>query len=111
MLKAQPLYTGAKSNHRDRVLGEVEKNSFIAWPGKGGIWGFLPSKTMCLNPGEFGEEVDGNSSRVGFPTRSGCVQGLHSLHLVSGGWSPNLDELLWPLESRLRWSLGCSSLD
>ena len=36
MAKAQPLYTGAKSNLRDRVLGEVEKNRFITLPGKGG---------------------------------------------------------------------------
>ena len=35
MLKFWPLYTGAKLNLGDRVLGEVEKNSFIALPGKG----------------------------------------------------------------------------
>ena len=34
MLKSRPLCTGTKSNLRDRVLGEVEKNSFIALPGK-----------------------------------------------------------------------------
>ena len=47
MLKAQPLYTDAKSNLWDRVLGEIEKNSFIALPGKWGHSGLLPSKTMC----------------------------------------------------------------
>ena len=31
---------------RDRVLGEVEKNSFIALPGKGGHSGLVPSK-LC----------------------------------------------------------------
>ena len=36
MLKTRSLYTGAKSNLGDRLLGEVEKNSFIALPGKGG---------------------------------------------------------------------------
>ena len=35
MLKAQLLSTSTKSNLRDRVLGEVEKNSFVALPGKG----------------------------------------------------------------------------
>ena len=38
------LYTNAKSNLRDRVSGEVEKNSFIALPGRGGRSGLLPSK-------------------------------------------------------------------
>ena len=36
MPKVWPLCTGAESNLRDRVLGEVEKNSFIALPGRGG---------------------------------------------------------------------------
>ena len=36
MPKSRPLCTGAESNLRDRLLGEVEKNSFIALPGKGG---------------------------------------------------------------------------
>ena len=31
-----PVYTGTELNHRDRVLGEVEKNSFIGLPAKGG---------------------------------------------------------------------------
>ena len=43
------LYTGAESNPRDRVLGEVEKDSFIALPGKRGHTGLLPRKTMCPN--------------------------------------------------------------
>ena len=36
MPKARPLCTSAESNLGDRVLGEVEKNSYIALPGKGG---------------------------------------------------------------------------
>ena len=36
------LYTNAKSNLR--VSSEVEKNSFIALPGRGGHSGLLPSK-------------------------------------------------------------------
>ena len=34
----------------DRVLGEVEKNSFMAFPGKGRQCGLLPWK-LCPNPG------------------------------------------------------------
>ena len=44
MPKTQPLCTGAESNLRDRVLGEVEKKSFIALPGKGGTAGLCPEK-------------------------------------------------------------------
>ena len=47
MLKTQPLCTGAQSNLGDRVLGEVEKNSFIAFTGKGGQSGLLPQK-LCV---------------------------------------------------------------
>ena len=36
MQKSQSLFTDAKWNPGDRVLGEVEKNSFIALPGRGG---------------------------------------------------------------------------
>ena len=43
------LYMGVKSNSRDRVLSEVEKDSFIALPGKGRYTRFLPRKTMCLS--------------------------------------------------------------
>ena len=46
MPKTQPLCTSAKSNLRDEVLGEVEKNSFIALPGKGGHSGLMPSE-LC----------------------------------------------------------------
>ena len=38
------LYTSAKLNLGDRVLGEVEKDSFIALPGKGGHSRLLPQK-------------------------------------------------------------------
>ena len=38
------LYTGVELNLRDRVLGEVEKDSFIALPGKGGHVGLMPWK-------------------------------------------------------------------
>ena len=47
MPKTRPLGTSAKSNLADRVLGEEEKNSFIALPGKGGHSGLTPLKTVC----------------------------------------------------------------
>ena len=54
MLKTQPLCTSAKWNLGNRVLGKVEKNSFIALPGKGGHSRLMPQK-LCPNPGEFSE--------------------------------------------------------
>ena len=44
-----PLYPDTKLNLRDRVLGEVQKNSFIALSGKGGRRGLMPSK-LCVPP-------------------------------------------------------------
>ena len=90
--KSQPLYTGAEKNLGHRVLGEVEKNSFIALPGRGGHSWLLPLKTTCPNPGRFDEEFYSSSLRVGLLLRLGCVQGLHSFNLVSGNL---LDELPW----------------
>ena len=40
MLKTRPLCIGAESSLRDRVMGEVEKDSFIGLPGKGDTEGF-----------------------------------------------------------------------
>ena len=90
MPKTRPLCTGAKSNLGDRVLGGVEKKSFIALPGKGGHRELLPWKTMCPNLGRFDEEF--YSSTVSLLIRRGCVQGLHSSNLVSGNL---LDEFFW----------------
>ena len=42
--KIWPLCTSAELNLGDRVLGEAEKNSFIALPGKGRHRGLMPSK-------------------------------------------------------------------
>ena len=68
MPKAWSPCTGAGSNLGDRVLGEVEKESFIALPGRGGH-----------SRGGFDEEFYNNGPRVGFLTRLGCVQGLRWL--------------------------------
>ena len=79
------LCTGAESNLEVRVLGEVEKDSFIALPGTVGHSRLLPRKTVCPNPGEFGEEFYSNDSRVGLLTRLGSqVVGLRILRSFSG---------------------------
>ena len=41
------LYPHIDLNHRHRVSGEVEKNSFIALPGKRGPQQANVLKTMC----------------------------------------------------------------
>ena len=99
MPKTQPLCTGAESNLRDRVLGEVEKNSFIALPGKEGDSRLLASKTVCPDLGRFGEEFCSNNSRVWLLTRLWCVYSFNPvlgdflwyekcwhLSLAGGGW-------------------------
>ena len=50
MMKPWPLCTGPKSNLRDRVLGEVERNNSIALPGKVGHSGTPPLKTVSPYP-------------------------------------------------------------
>ena len=42
MLNIQPLCTGAKLILGHGVLGELEKNSFMALPGKGVHSGLMP---------------------------------------------------------------------
>ena len=42
-------------------------------------------KTVCPTQGGFGEEFCSNGSRAGLLIRLGCVQGLHSFNLASGG--------------------------
>ena len=51
ILKTGPLCTSAELNLRDRVLGEVEKNSFIALPGKGGQNGLMPLENHVFQSG------------------------------------------------------------
>ena len=40
------LYTRAESNLGDRALDEIEEDSFVTLPGKGGHRGLLPQKTV-----------------------------------------------------------------
>ena len=70
-----PLCTSTKSNLGDRVLAEVEKNSFIALPGKGGHRGLVPLKTVCPTLGRFGEGFYSNGSRVELLVRIGVCAG------------------------------------
>ena len=49
---------------KEKVLGEVEKNSLITFLGKRGHSGLLPSKTVCPEEGGFNEEFHSNASRV-----------------------------------------------
>ena len=81
------LYTVSESNLADRGLGEVEKDSFIALPGKGGHRGFLPRKTMCLNRRGFDEGVYNNGSRVGVSDRI----------IVYAGIATNSSTLAWKI--------------
>ena len=65
MPKTWPLCIGAESNFRDRALSEVENDSFIVLPGKGGHSGLVPLRFLCCDLGGFGEEFNSNGSRVG----------------------------------------------
>ena len=50
LLVKQPLSTGAEYKLGDRVLGEGEKHSFIALPGKGGPQQANALKTVPTPP-------------------------------------------------------------
>ena len=50
-------------------MGAVEKNSFIALPGKGVHSRVLASKTLYPHLGEFGEKFYSKGSRVGLLIR------------------------------------------
>ena len=61
MLETQPLCAGAKSNLRGRTWGEIEKNSFIALPGKGKQSRLMPSELCGGSRG--GNEFYSNCSK------------------------------------------------
>ena len=46
VVETQPLFTGAEWKCGDSVLGEVEKNCFIALPGKRSHGGLMPVR-LC----------------------------------------------------------------
>ena len=75
------LCTGAKPNLRDIVLGEVEKNSFIALPGKGDTMG------ACLRNCVSQPSEDLVRSAMGFPGGSegkASVCNAEDLGLIPG---------------------------
>ena len=57
----QLLYPSIKLNLRDRALGEIEKNSFIALPGKGKQSRLMPSELCGGSRG--GNEFYSNCSK------------------------------------------------
>lgn len=104
MLKTRPLCTGAESNLIDRVLGEVEKNSFIALPSKGGHSGPVSFKTVCPNLGGFGEEFYSNGSRAELLIRLGCV---HFFNLTSHDLWMNFSCSFNLVSDGLLWNEEC----
>ena len=57
-----PLSPNTELNLVDRVLGEVEKNSSIALPGKRGYGGKCPQNCVSL-PGGGSVELNSNGSK------------------------------------------------
>ena len=49
VLKAHLLCTWGQDKTRGRVLGEVEKDSFIILPGKGGDTTYSCLETLCVS--------------------------------------------------------------
>ena len=63
MPKPRPLCTGAKSNLRDRILGEVERITLLLCQAKGAQWACASQKQCVLIPEGFGEQFYSNGSR------------------------------------------------
>ena len=59
-----------------RVLGEVEKDSFIALPGKGGHSGLMPSQTRMSQLEEDNEKFYSNGSEWVWSARGLSSDGL-----------------------------------
>ena len=68
----------------DRVLGKIEKNSFIALPGRKGHSGLLSSEAVYLILGGFGEEFFLQWFKGCIADTVRCMQGLLSSNPVSG---------------------------
>ena len=73
----RPLYTGARLNLGDRVLGEVEINSFIALPGKAGPQWANAFKTVCPT-------LEGVVRRLIVPKEQGMISWWTFFWLVGG---------------------------
>lgn len=82
--EARPLCIQMPKLLSERVLDEVEKDSFIILPGKRGHSGLLLGKAVCPPLGGLGKEFSNNTSpRLGLLTRLGCVQVICLLTLMS----------------------------
>ena len=77
--EAQPLCIQMPKLLSERVLDEVEKDSFITLPDKGRHTGFLSPKTVYLYPRGIDEGFYNNDSKLGSLTRLRCEQGLQPL--------------------------------
>ena len=65
VLKTWPLCTSAKSSLRDRVLGEVERNSFVVFARQRGTpWAHALQNLGVPTWGGFGEEFLSNGFSV-----------------------------------------------
>ena len=82
-----PLCTITELNLGNRVLGEVEKNSFIAWPTKGNHSGLMSSKLCILS--QWGGSLIVKGRIAG--KDQGAHGGLHSFN----------PKVIWP---GIRWS-------
>lgn len=91
MPKTWSLCTRAESNLRDSVLTEVEKNSFIAVPGKGGHRELGPSKLCVPARGDLVRSFYSNSPS--FYSNSGLADKIR----VCGACNP----LIWPQAASL----------
>ena len=85
----QPLYLSTGLDLGDRVRGEVEKNSFVVWPGKGGYRRRMPSRLHVLPGEEVGSLIALKEQGVVTSwTFFGLVGSQHHQPLVSTGlWS------------------------
>ena len=85
-VETRPLCTSTKLNLIDRVLDEVEQNSFIALPGKGAHSGLMPSKLCIPTQGACEESYSqgvGLLIRIRVPAGPAFLQSRD--HLASGG--------------------------
>ena len=87
MPKTEPLCTSTKLNLRDRVLGKVEKNSFIALPGKGDHSRLLPWITMNSHPGWFDGEFYSKGGVADLGVCRASVQLLSPVQIFPNPWT------------------------
>ena len=105
------LCTGAESNPRNRVWVEQKGIALLLCRQRETHQASVSKKKLCASTPVNLIRVYSSGSKVGSLIRLGYKEVLHSPSLFSGGLYPNLNELLSPLSSFIRWFLGCFSLD